>query len=97
MTGTLSDICKKKIKELEGKLVWSIKGIKESPFPFGITSDYLTFMALSFRHASQAVDAPCKKVLTGYEDDILRLSIREPTERIEELEAIALRLRAESE
>jgi hypothetical protein len=85
---SLSDECKQKIKELEEKLTWSIKLAKDSNFPHTIYPDIISFLSFSCRYISEKMDETCKKVMLGYEDEILNLNIQRPSLRLAGLEKI---------
>jgi hypothetical protein len=93
MNGSISDECKKKLKDLEEKLVWSIQIAKDSPFRHSILPDVLTFLAVSCRFAGQNMDEPCKKIMSGYEDDILNLNIRAAAEKASGLDALLTKVK----
>ena len=78
----ISENCKKKIKELEDELLYSISlGLAFPPKQIGL-------LAASFRSAGHAMDDECKKLMTDYENDILALETVPPIGKIHGLKRI---------
>jgi hypothetical protein len=95
MSGNISEECKKKIRELEDRVIWAIHTISDSPFRNSILPDIVTFLAVSCQYAGQNMDDNCKRLMSEYENEILSLNIKPPSERSGGLETILAKVKQE--
>ena len=97
MSDNLSEECKKRLKEFEKEIIWSLKMIKSSDYKHLLFQEIIAFLSLSCRFLADEMDELCKQLMSGYEDDIINLNFSPVRDKITSIENLLVIVRNRGE